>query len=349
MRRSVILGLLLVSLILFGFYIFDSQASVGTPMEVGVIADRSESISNSDAKEISKPAQIYFLGDVMLARDVERRILQAGNDYPFSNISFPEESFVVANFESASPLIHVPTPNNTFRFSTRQDLLPLLKSLGITHASLANNHAYDYGLPGYNETVTALWDNSVVPFGHPTQLASTSVQYLETASGTVSVLAIHTLFSVPDNNKLSALLSSMRETSDWQVVYVHWGQEYVSKPNQPERALAKKMIAEGVDLIVGHHPHVVQSIERIDGALVLYSLGNFIFDQYFSTEVQQGLVIKLSFANGPQIELQPVTSELVRIQPQYMDTETKTAFLTSLASSSDPVLAADIIKGILPL
>ena len=117
MRRSVIFGLLLVSFILFGFYIIDSQASFSSAVEVGTIADRSVTNRPNEVPESKKPEQVYFLGDVMLARDVERRILQAGNDYPFSKIEFPEDSFVVANFESASPVVHVPTPNNTFRFS----------------------------------------------------------------------------------------------------------------------------------------------------------------------------------------------------------------------------------------
>lgn len=349
MRRSIFLWLALFCLVIYGFLSNEVQSGKTPIVTVGEVSQRHSLSGLPDTLEETKPEEIYFLGDVMLARDVERRILQAGNDFPFAKIAFPETSFVVANFESASPAVHVPTPNNTFRFSTRHDFLPILRSLGITHVSLANNHSYDYGLAGYNDTITALWDSELIPFGHPTQVASTSIQYLETASGTVGVLALHTLYSAPDKVQLQSLLKELRERSDWQVAYVHWGEEYVINPNTAQRTLAKLLVAEGVDLIVGHHPHVVESVERVDGVLVFYSLGNFIFDQYFSTEVQQGLVLRLSFANGPQVELLPVSSESVRIQPRYMEAMAKSAFLAKLASSSDPVLVSGIVEGVLPL
>lgn len=292
---------------------------------------------------------IYFLGDVMLARDVERRILQNGLDYPFAEINFPKESLVVANFESAIPKVHINTPNNTFRFSTSRVLLPLLNTLGVTHVSLANNHTYDFGLAGYNDSVAALWEVDVVPFGHPTQVASSSVQYLTTASGTVAVLALHTLFAKPDEVALAALLAEAQSESDWQVVYVHWGDEYVTNPNVTQRALAKFLVNEGADLIIGHHPHVTQRIERVDGVLVMYSLGNFIFDQYFSKDVQEGLVARLGFAETPYVELLPVSSESLRIQPRFLEGEEKLRFLEQIATSSDPVLSESIRAGLIPL
>jgi poly-gamma-glutamate synthesis protein (capsule biosynthesis protein) len=349
MRRSIFLWLVLFGLVLYGFFNNEIQSGNTPVLAVGEMSPRPGLGGVTDLPEVTKPNEVYFLGDVMLARDVEQRILQSGNDFPFAKITFPKTSFVVANFESASPALHTKTPNNTFRFSTRREFLPILRTLGVTHVSLANNHTYDYGLAGYNETVTALWGAELIPFGHPTQVASTSVQYLETASGTVAILALHTLFSAPEPGRLAALLKEMREQSDWQVVYVHWGEEYVIKPNTAERTLAKQLVAEGVDLIVGHHPHVVESIERVDGVLVFYSLGNFIFDQYFSTEVQQGLVLRLTFDHGPRVELLPVSSEEVRIQPQYMEALAKSAFLTKLASSSDPVLTQGILEGVLSL
>lgn len=305
-------------------------------------------------KEASKPVastpselqnSIYFLGDIMLARDVERRILSAGFDFPFARISFPENVYVVGNFESAVPRAHTSTPNNTFKFSTRKEFLPLLTQLGVTHLSLANNHAFDFGLAGYNSTVSALWETSIVPFGHPTVVASSSVVHLVLAGGTVGILSLHTLFTEPDKALISAQLQQLRDVTDVQVVFVHWGEEYTVNPRESERELAEFLVAAGVDLVVGHHPHVVQKIERVAGVPVIYSLGNFIFDQYFSKQVEEGLVVRLVFESTPYIELMPITSLDAHIQPRFMDAEEKNLFLQEVASSTESTLAVEIRRG----
>ena len=124
---------------------------------------------------------------------------------------------------------------------------------------------------------------------------------------------------------------------------MHWGVEYANTNSATQRKLAQTLSKLGVDIIVGHHPHVVQNIELIDNTLVFYSLGNFIFDQYFSVPVQQGLVLKLDSDLG--IELLPVSSEEVRVQPAFMAKEKRKLFLESLSRRSDIRLVEDILMG----
>jgi gamma-polyglutamate biosynthesis protein CapA len=300
----------------------------------------------SKEMEIDNKAEIYFVGDIMLGRDVERKLTVSGNSYPYQNITFDKEkTFVVANFESAIPEQHIHTPNNTFRFSTNPDFLPELRAAGFSHLSLANNHSFDYGLSGYNNSVSTLWDNNFVPFGHPTVFSTSSVTVINLQGKRVALLGLHTLFNYPDPQNIINVLSYANSISDIQIVYVHWGEEYSEVASQSQRKLATLLARNGTDLIIGHHPHVVQNVEKIDETLVFYSLGNYIFDQYFSDSVQKGLMLKLTLENDVKIELFPVSSLLSHAQPKRLVDKEKTVFLEELALRSDWMLSEQIKAG----
>src|SRR3989344_1073453 len=279
---------------------------------------------------INTKTNVYFFGDIMLARDVERRMRQSGVDFPFAQFSIPSTSYAVANFESAIPETHVPTANNTFRFSTPVASLEAVAAAGFTHLGLANNHTFDFGLAGYNHTVSAVWDRGLVPFGHPSVVSEPSYTVIEVDDKEVGVLALHTLYSYPTKETLAPVFQVMQEETDIQVAYVHWGEL-------------------GIDLVIGHHPHVVQGLEMIENTLIVYSLGNFIFDQYFSLAVQQGLVTKLVLGEQNYLEIIPVSSLETRNQPTQMSAQNKAEFLEYLASISDPSLKESILLGRVPL
>lgn len=306
--------------------------------------------SASQATEVSDKTAIYFVGDIMLGRDVERKLSVSGNDYPYQNITVDnDKAFAVANFESAIPEQHIHTPNNTFRFSTNPDFLPELRAAGFSHLSLANNHSFDYGLAGYNNTVSSLWDNNFVPFGHPTVFSTSSVTVLNLQGKRIALLALHTLFNYPDPQNIRNVLNYANQISDIQIVYVHWGEEYSEVASASQHKLASVLAENGTDIIIGHHPHVVQNIEKINETLVFYSLGNYIFDQYFSDSVQKGLMLKLSLENGLKIELLPVSSLENHAQPKLLVAKEKTVFLEELALRSDNALAEQILAGSLAL
>ena len=345
-RAFIFLGLALVA---GGFILSSTPTSIfAEEVSFGVVEERVKVTVPPSIDSVTIPIKnsIYFFGDIMLARDVERRMSQVDSAYPFLYTEIPTESaYAVANFESAVPVVHVPTPNNTFRFSTKKESLPALANAGFTHVSLANNHAFDAGLPGYNHTITQLWENDIVPFGHPTVISSSSVVFLELDGIIVALIAVHTLFTEPDRAAVSAVLSYAAEKSDKQIIYLHWGEEYLRQQSDAQRQYATFLIGAGADMIVGHHPHVVQGVELILGVPVFYSLGNYIFDQYFSPEVQTGLVLNLSYNTSLEVALLPVTSAESRIQPRPMSESDRADFLETLATLSAPELAPQILTG----
>lgn len=300
---------------------------------------------------VPEPLTIQFVGDLMLGRDVENKMNIYGAAYPYGNIvGHLTAPYVVGNFEASMPVVHVPTPSMTMRFSVDPRFVPALGEAGFTHLSLANNHGYDYGAEGYQNARAHLAAAGAVPFGHPYELATSSVAYIEHGEVTVALVGIYAVVSVPDHAALSRLARETTLRSDLQVAYLHWGNEYETVHSSAQEELAHALVDQGFDLIIGHHPHVVQDIGMYEGVPILYSLGNFVFDQYFSVDVQQGLMVTFVFdADGRcTLTLVPVSSEETRNAPSVMGETARGSFLRMLADRSDATLRTDIEAGVLP-
>jgi hypothetical protein len=343
---SSVVVLILVG-IFYSWYVFEEYPVIESVI-IGEVAQKvnlDKSVEEESIQRTNK-SQIMFFGDIMLARDVELHMIQNDMSYPFSGFTLDTDTqFAVANFESAAPDPHIFTPYNTFRFSTNQNYLTALHLAGFTHVSLANNHSFDYGLAGYNNTVTKLWEVEVEPFGHPTILSTSSVTVLDTTQYTVAIVAIHTLFTQPSNADIKAVFDFATSKSDLQIAFIHWGEEYELVQSAKQRKLAEVLIASGADVIIGHHPHVVQGVEIIDDVPVFYSLGNFIFDQYFSPAVQTGLVLNFILDEEPRIKLLPVSSLESKARPYYMNASSSEDFLHSLGERSSTKIKEEILTG----
>ncbi|MEK7462065.1 MAG: CapA family protein [Patescibacteria group bacterium] len=290
---------------------------------------------------------VVFTGDVMLGRYVETLMIENGSTYPYSALSLNKLSAkpaVVGNFEAAMALIHTQTPHNTLRFSVSNDYLEAF-SEQFTHASLANNHSLDFNEEAYLNTVHLLEKQSVDVFGHNSRIDKSSLSYLETKRGVIALLGINASQHIPEESELVTLTQKAKRRSDFQVAYIHWGDEYEPKHSDTQEVLAGVLVTAGVDLIIGHHPHVVQDIDLINGVPVFYSLGNYIFDQYFSSEVKQGLVVALRLEETPALELIPVSSKEKKSRPTQNDDLSRQTFLNELASRSHPSLKESIEAG----
>jgi len=322
-----------------------------TPNEVYLLPKTVYQVTFSDFTDNSKDTLI-FTGDIMLARNVEYLIQKNNPQFPFQNIdlkSLGERPAIIGNFESAIPVTHEFTPPFAMRFSVNPDYLDALHEAGFTHVTLANNHSFDYGSDGYTNAVTMLSQHGITTFGNGRELDSSSVTYIDTDGGRVALIGINASQSFPDFYALERTFAVASRQSDYQIAVIHWGTEYETVHTKTQELIAKSLVADGADLIIGHHPHVTEDVGLVDGVVVFYSIGNFIFDQYFSTEVEHGLVLSLDMRNAPAVRLLPVTSEEYHSQPTLMDREAEKAFLQNLAIRSAPELAPDIETGLIPL
>ena len=294
-------------------------------------------------------SSVLFTGDVLLARHVEYLQSKLGAEYPWGGEAFAQFSdpAVVVNFEAAIPQQHTPTKAGGMRFSVPTSSLQSLTDAGVTHASLANNHSGDFGTAAALHTREALSNSGIASFGNAVTVGSTSHSFIPVGDTAVAVVGLHLLESEIEPGSLEAYVDQLSKESVVQIAYVHWGNEYEVTHSSKQREQAEALVAAGFDVVIGHHPHVVQDIEVITGVPVFYSLGNYIFDQYFSRDVMVGLLLELVVdTDDLVITLHPVESYTSASQPRLLQTQGRTAFLTELAARSEPALQSYISSGV---
>ncbi len=337
-----------VRVVLFGFCLFlvVSLLSVHAPeeKEVGGVSFVPNVVVTKRDEE-----SMLFLGDVMLGRHVERLMGEKGGEYPFFALRnlLASSTFVIANLEGSIPEKHIPTPSGGFRFSFIQEVAKTLNTVGIDAVSLANNHASDFGEEGWKSTVATLSSSTVVSFGHSRRVATSSYD-VEVDGVAVSVFGINVITPTWDKVKALAVVDEVCHTKKgaYVVAFVHFGEEYEHLQSGKQDDLVSELFSRCVNLVIGAHPHVVQGVRESEGKIALFSLGNFIFDQYFSAATQQGLMVRLTFVDGqPKVELIPVVSE--RSQPRLALGEEKIAIFTLIRDNSSPHLAEKIMTGTL--
>jgi poly-gamma-glutamate synthesis protein (capsule biosynthesis protein) len=281
--------------------------------------------NNKPNIEAITPINVLFVGDIMLDRKVEAQMEKNGFNYPFEKIKdfLNKNDFVFANLEG--PISKNPTKFSlsamTFAFSDKV-IEPLIASnFGVF--SLANNHTLNMYEAGLEETKTILKQAGIDWAGDP---LACSNDYI--VKGGLIFMAFNTTFSECREDTIVGIIErTKKENSDkFMIISMHWGEEYKTESSQAQKNLARKIIDAGADLIVGHHPHVVQEYERYKDKMIFYSLGNFIFDQYFSEETQQGLAVRLE-VYGKKLLYRIIPIESIVSQPQLMEKEKAKEFM----------------------
>lgn len=271
----------------------------------------------------SKPVTLVAVGDVMLDRMVRDLMNKYGLDYPFQKIDrefFQKADILLGNLEGSI----VPRKKNfghvTFGFLP--DTVPVLKDFGFDVFALANNHALDQGWQGHDTTKQYLSEAGIGWFGHPKgELHEENVYFVRVNKKRFAFVGLEDVFKeAGQENKaienIKNVISEIRQRTDYIVVSPHWGIEYTPKPSPRQISFAHAFIDAGADIIIGHHPHVVQEKEEYQGKWVYYSLGNFIFDQYWSKETQKGLVLRVTF-QGNKIGVEEFPIDSVKSQPSF--------------------------------
>jgi poly-gamma-glutamate synthesis protein (capsule biosynthesis protein) len=257
---------------------------------------------------ISKNAiVIAAVGDIMMPASIQSAAARYKNDY---NILFDKitsdlagADIILANLET--PVDHTSRMSGYPKFNAHPGLLGALKKTGVKVVSLANNHAMDAGFEGLKKTIDNIESAGLVFIGAGrTKAEAAEIKFLKVRDVLVAFLAytygtnerlprkalnapgvnVIGIESEQDLNRAAASVRRARAVAHLVVVSVHWGEEYVTKPTVWQRRVAEHLVEAGADIILGHHPHVLQPIESMpasDGriGLVAFSLGNFISSQ----------------------------------------------------------------------
>ena len=253
-----------------------------------------------------KPVIITFGGDAVLggresyfSRDdsLFAYITQNGSGYPFSGMRyyFQNDDITCINLEGV--LKDTPEGEDLkkqWRFRGPSGFSSILPDGSVEVVNLANNHTVDYGVSGYESTVRAI-DGSVSWCGPETPCTITVRGHLIGFAG-----CRETAYR-EDPKVISRDIGKLRELGCEYIIYqCHWGTEYATNHNAMQEAMARACVREGANLVIGHHPHVVQGIDFIENVPVIYSLGNLCFGGTINLSGYDAMIVQafISFENG---------------------------------------------------
>ncbi len=218
-------------------------------------------------------------------------------DFAFQKLAycFKRADFSVANLES--PLVTATASSVPGKCTLRGNTgwAAILKKSGINLVTLANNHMMDYGEEGLFSTMAALDNAGILYVGAGEnrqaaflpifkEIAGRKIAFLGRSSVEVSSMCYagedQPGVAFLDEGELVDSIRQCRDNADLIIVMVHWGMEHYHYPSPQQRLLARKIVTAGADILLGHHPHVLQGEEVIDEGVVSYSSGNFLFDEF---------------------------------------------------------------------
>ncbi len=296
---------------------------------------------------------LLFFGDLMFDRLVRTQWLASSNNlFPFQALQgkefrfFHGQDFIVGNLEC--PLTATRrAPEKEIDFACDPGTAKRLADYNFAAVSQANNHALDQGREGAEESRRLLREAGIAPFGDQVRDdAANALTILKARDQSVALLGWNITDNPLDRDEAQAAIAEAKKSATYTVVFMHWGVEYTPQPATSQKELAHWFIDQGVDAVIGAHPHWMQSVEKYNDKPIAYSLGNAVFDQDWSAETQQGLLAGLALGeNGPELHLFPIKIE--RAQPSLLTGADRTRRLERLAEISDPALADEIKEGIL--
>jgi poly-gamma-glutamate synthesis protein (capsule biosynthesis protein) len=296
------------------------------------------------------------VGDIMLGGTAEEIMLKNGYDYPFKHTRhlFNGADIVIGNLEG--PLTNSETPmtdDKQYLFrSPPQAVAPALRRAGFNAMNLANNHILDYGVTGMNDTIQSLDKSGIISLGAGQNLGQARAgRIIRTAHGDVALLGYSLTFpesfwatetrpgtAFGHRKQIVADIQRLSQQVDYIVVSFHWGREKTEalRPYQPR--LARAAIDAGADVVLGHHPHILQAIETYKQGLIIYSLGNYVFGSY-SQDARNSVVARINLHNGNfhSAELTPINvlNTQVIFQPRPLKGEAAADVIRHINQLSD--------------
>ena len=214
-------------------------------------------------------------------------------DHPFADVIdlFKNDTATFINLECTFTESNN-AANKRFNFKGPKDYINILTRGSVEFANVANNHSYDYGEEGYQDTVSLLKEHGIAYGEHK------KTTLFEVADGLK--IGVYSMDAPTNTNGLASGIQSLKEAgADIIVASMHWGEEYWYVPNQDQVIIAHAAIDAGADIVYGHHPHVLQKIEEYKDGIIFYSLGNFSFGGNNNPADKDTAVLQQEFIRYP--------------------------------------------------
>ncbi|MDM5221507.1 CapA family protein [Peribacillus sp. NJ11] len=317
---GIILPILLIALVITTW--------MGRAEEVKTTASKSE-----------QPLTMTMVGDVMMGRNVEEVTERHGYEYLFRYMKpyFSDSDYVSGNYEhpalkeEAANYKEADTP---IHLNSNTSGVEAVKDAGFSVMTLANNHMKDFEEQGLLDTIDEFKNAGMhyVGVGSNTEDAKASIDYADVNGVRVATLGFTDVYgkdAVPKHNQAGLLNSNpdllfemigkasdaKQGNADLVVVNMHWGQEYSTSTTTRQKDLAKAIIDAGADIIIGHHPHVLQSFDVYKDGIIFYSLGNFIFDQGW-TRTKDSAMVQYHLAEDGKATIDVVPLQIEEATPR---------------------------------
>ena len=310
-------------------------------------------------KESPKKLSLLMVGDALIHNAVYNNAKQADNSYDFKKIFAKvkplTEGYDLKFYNQESILGGTEIGLSTYpRFNSPKEVGDAFLDMGFNLVSLANNHTLDRGEAGIISSLNYWKDKDVLTAGSYESLESRNNPIIKSKNGISYALLAYTTvtngltrpegkeyyLNVYDETQVKKDIELLRDKVDLLLVSMHFGTEYSLKQNEEQEKIANYLASLGVDIVIGHHPHVIEPITYIDNTLVIYSLGNFISGQ-LTVDQLTGLMVGVDVIKEKD---QPI--KLVNLRADLTYTKTKNSTTNAFEYEVIPYneLTDDILK-----
>ncbi|AAS70685.1 CapA family protein [Leptospira interrogans] len=304
----------------------NSQVNSSSTFET--LQDKIDSVLHPDHNQDPGLLKLLAGGDVMFNWGIRDTIRKHGEIAPVEGLRplFNEADFRMINLETPIVASKTEESKKAYIFTAHEKDLNSLKYLGVDMVFLGNNHSFDHGQQGMNETLDILNKNNILFVGAGKKLPEVLEPLNLNLKG--SDLRIHSVTAIAEQTHYATatrsgvapfLFPSLRATffeknilpknhsTPVRIVSLHWGVEYSPFPTSDQRKIARSLIDSGVKIVIGHHPHIPQGVEVYKGGVILYSLGNLIFGSR-NSYLNHNLIAILHIRNNhlERVELVPI-------------------------------------------
>jgi poly-gamma-glutamate capsule biosynthesis protein CapA/YwtB (metallophosphatase superfamily) len=275
---------------------------------------------------------IAAVGDLMLGGRVEPFLKEFGPAYPFTEVmpTLGKADVVVGNLESPISLRGKAVENKKFTLRAGPLAATALRQAGVRVVTLANNHSMDFGPLALQDTLAALDENGILSAGAGMDLDDArSPALLKVKGKTLAFLSYSLTFpleffasvsrpgTAPGySDYVKTDIEKARKRADLVIVSFHWGAELMTAAKDYQVELSHQAIDWGADLVLGHHPHVLQELEIYKGRLIAYSLGNFVFGSE-SNRTNTSMILLLTFQGNTLVRVEAVPLDVNNYRVKY--------------------------------
>lgn len=305
-----------------------------TPLIAQIFSDNHSWEATLSAKRVRT---MIATGDIIPARSVNFQVLSHQDfKWPYLKTADVTKKADITFVNLETPLTSKcqPTQEGMVFCGNARNVEGLVYA-GINVASLANNHAGNYGAEGVQETVNLLTQNNILVTGvnGPTVKNVRGIKFA--FLGYDDITKPQPGISNVEEEKIKAEIADARKQAEVVIVTFHWGVEYRDQPDDRQKYLGHLAIDSGADLVIGNHPHWIQPIEIYKAKLITYAHGNFVFDQMWSQKTREGVIGKYTFYDNQLIDVEFLPVQINDYgQPYFIEDTQKKSILDHMKTES---------------